>query len=421
LQSVKNIYNKFEYQESVQYLKSSGIDTDKIYFNRYNHFGLFCYYDDMVLVDIPVFTVKALKAFHTVELINLEKQRIEECLKKRDFKHLFYLIDKRIAFKSFLRLQEDMSPQERYTMFWFIYSRCGYTLDLFPRCYIDKIKENNRNPLNIPGIDKDGYIEIYRGQRTGSKLENVYSWSLDINIAIMFACQNDSPGVVYRAKLHKDKVVSYLKRKNEKEIIAYPMDLEDIKRVELPTINELLPELEAMGVISQYNKWVKRIPVELLYRPKGIHGISHVKRVLMLGLIMGYKLQLTQRQIEIICTAAIYHDIGRTNDNFDPHHGVKSINKLNHHNIRISSDPTDAEIIRYIIENHCVHDSVGLRNVSHYAIPDPGEAQYLLKMFKDADGLDRIRINDLDVKHLRNPEAHELLLIARQLLSNKSY
>jgi hypothetical protein len=40
----------------------------------------------------------------------------------------------------------------------------------------------------------------------------------------------------------------------------------------------------------------------------------------------------------------------------------------------------------------------------------------LYKIFKDADGLDRLRLNDLDVKQLRTLSAQKLLLVAQDLL-----
>jgi hypothetical protein len=45
-----------------------------------------------------------------------------------------------------------------------------------------------------------------------------------------------------------------------------------------------------------------------------------------------------------------------------------------------------------------------------------GTAGRRLKLFKDSDGLDRVRINDLDVEYLRYPVSRELVSFAEYLL-----
>ena len=56
--------------------------------------------------------------------------------------------------------------------------------------------------------------------------------------------------------------------------------------------------------------------------------------------------------------------------------------------------------------------------LTSYGGSDPEHLFKLYLVFKDADGLDRIRINDLDVKQLRTLSAHKLLLVARELLED---
>jgi len=41
----------------------------------------------------------------------------------------------------------------------------------------------------------------------------------------------------------------------------------------------------------------------------------------------------------------------------------------------------------------------------------------LTSLLKDADGLDRVRLGDLDPRYLRNPEAHDMVGFAAALFS----
>jgi len=73
------------------------------------------------------------------------------------------------------------------------------------------------------------------------------------------------------------------------------------------------------------------------------------------------------------------------------------------------------ETIRFIIEKHAVADKAALKQLSKYDLNDIEHTLKLYNIFKDADGLDRVRINDLNPDYLRSPSAHKLLLLAHQL------
>ena len=46
------------------------------------------------------------------------------------------------------------------------------------------------------------------------------------------------------------------------------------------------------------------------------------------------------------------------------------------------------------------------------------EVQFLLQYFKDADGLDRVRLGDLNTKYLRTETAKRMTLVAQQILEH---
>jgi hypothetical protein len=50
-----------------------------------------------------------------------------------------------------------------------------------------------------------------------------------------------------------------------------------------------------------------------------------------------------------------------------------------------------------------------------YSLQEPDRAQKLLMFFKDADGLDRVRINDLNPAMLRLCVSKEIVAVAEEL------
>jgi len=113
--------------------------------------------------------------------------------------------------------------------------------------------------------------------------------------------------------------------------------------------------------------------------------------------------------------ASLYHDIGRTHDGVCYEHGRNSIQKALRLELIGGKVNEESEILRYVIVNHCLHDFKA-ESLDKYLIDNRERAVELLKLFKDSDGLDRVRIGDLDVKYLRYPVSGELVPFAEYLL-----
>jgi hypothetical protein len=77
------------------------------------------------------------------------------------------------------------------------------------------------------------------------------------------------------------------------------------------------------------------------------------------------------------------------------------------------------EMLKFIIENHALPDQGALKRLDKYRLEDIDRCLQLYSVFKDADGLDRVRINDLNPAYLRTPSAMKLLLAAHQLYQSK--
>jgi len=274
--------------------------------------------------------------------------------------------------------------------------------------------------IRLPDAAADGYMKIYRGQIAGSiPVSLATSWTTDINTAIFFATRHNQVGDIFSARIKMNRIAAYIRRRNAKEIVAYPENIEDIKQETFVAFENLLPELEEAGVFEAFKYYSTKLKPEYFHNPFGIHGIPHTRRVLLLGLILAHLENISPRGSELLSLCALYHDIGRMNDNYDPHHGRESFKRLSRLDLLAKiENKNDQEIIHFIINNHCVNDRKAFKGIDKYHINNKAEALRLFKIFKDADGLDRIRINDLDISQLRNDSAKKLPLLARQLLNS---
>lgn len=110
----------------------------------------------------------------------------------------------------------------------------------------------------------------------------------------------------------------------------------------------------------------------------------------------------------ILFLSAVYHDIGRTADNLDPMYRYKSWDKLTKLGMTKIFSPEQNCKIKYIIINHCVEDGNEKEDITYLS----DDFKRLLYLFKDADALDRVRFNDLNVNFLRNSYSRQLISIA---------
>lgn len=153
--------------------------------------------------------------------------------------------------------------------------------------------------------------------------------------------------------------------------------------------------------------------------PKGIHGIKHAYRVYLLIQKLCDKIVVSQIERLQLEYCAFFHDIGRVNDFIDDTHGIRSYEKLINYNF-LGLDKFNNTLVQYIIENHCLNDEKAIYNLKHYEFYSTERAQFLLFLFKDADGLDRIRLGDFEKKYLRNTCAEELIDFAKKI-NNEAY
>jgi HD superfamily phosphodiesterase len=184
-------------------------------------------------------------------------------------------------------------------------------------------------------------------------------------------------------------------------------------------LNEAIVYMKQTKAMERFKRYGRFIKPDIFHRPQGIHGINHTKRVLFLIELLAALENLAEPERDILSIAAVYHDIGRIHDGADRAHGYASFEKVERIGLVHMDDPEDYATVRYIIETHCINDHHALALVEDYALEEQERGKGLLKFFKDADGLDRVRINDLNPVMLRLDLSRALVELAEELyLSN---
>jgi hypothetical protein len=177
----------------------------------------------------------------------------------------------------------------------------------------------------------------------------------------------------------------------------------------LKEIARLTGDAKALGA--------KEVEEAVFLDKAGIHGYNHSLRVWLLSVKLAELAGLSEEDTRILLYCAAYHDIGRINNGQDHDHGFMSFQRVKELNLLPEDmDSASAGIIRYIIENHPLDDLQGKENLDKYGLTEKERAWKLYSVFKDADGLDRCRINDLNVKYLRTEAAKTSVKFAYELL-----
>ena len=147
----------------------------------------------------------------------------------------------------------------------------------------------------------------------------------------------------------------------------------------------------------------------------GIHGVGHTLRVLIHAVELGEALGIPPWEMEAVRAAALWHDIGRTDDGADYYHGAKSAGKVVGLGLHANVPPPVLEAALYAVTHHSGDEGHGERAAAR--LSDPDAALRIFRILKDADGLDRVRLGDLDLNQLRHPVSRMRVGRAEELLA----
>ncbi len=153
-------------------------------------------------------------------------------------------------------------------------------------------------------------------------------------------------------------------------------------------------------------------PPELFTHASTLHGQAHVSRVM----VHAFRLIAATGWAEEAprLWAAVYlHDIARTHDGLCHRHGsdamtrFETLSEVRDLFAQGGVAESDYPAIRTAVVHHCLPREL-MRTHPHWR---------LTSLLKDADGLDRVRLGDLDPRYLRNREAHEMVAFAESLFT----
>ena len=156
-------------------------------------------------------------------------------------------------------------------------------------------------------------------------------------------------------------------------------------------------------------------PPELFLHHSYVHGQAHVARVLVHALRLVAATGAVRETTRL--WAAVYlHDIARRHDGGCKRHGADAWARVAElpdvralflrGGVRAEDDPA----IRAAVTRHC--DGEPRRGEPHYR---------LMALLKDADGLDRVRLGDLEPEWLRHDEARTMVAFAQRLHDETNY
>ncbi len=156
-------------------------------------------------------------------------------------------------------------------------------------------------------------------------------------------------------------------------------------------------------------------------RPDGIHGLAHTRRVLIHATRIARARDLDPDWFHSLVLACAWHDIGRTHDGREPEHGRQSVARARQLGLDEQVEPLILRRALFAVEWHSLPDARAVARAVTLARegskPEVGTMLRVLWVLKDADGLDRVRLKDLDPDQLRYPCAKAMVAQAWRLLA----
>jgi HD superfamily phosphodiesterase len=183
------------------------------------------------------------------------------------------------------------------------------------------------------------------------------------------------------------------------------------------------PAPHTVAAAAEAAAWVGRaveVPAEWFAQPaqtSWLHGVRHTQRVHIHARRLVRQLRWPEADANVVLTAALWHDIGRVNEGWDPGHGRLSAERVVRCRLHTSLSEADARLALFAIRYHCLSDGHGSLRAADQ--DDPERALRILRLLKDADALDRVRLGDgvyeIDSSTLRHDCTPAMIDFAEQL------
>lgn len=262
-------------------------------------------------------------------------------------------------------------------------------------------------------------VTVYRGEGSESTpYTKTISWTLNPNIALW-----------YSSRLERENA-RLITGTCKKENILYAYDTDDVDQeiwihpdnIEHAQVSYLYGSevIEDCALLSYFQKYREKLLSLSFDYDSDYHTATHSARVLFLALLIADNEDepLTSNEIRNLCMAAIYHDIGRENDETDPAHGIRSAKKY-------QEECSPSKVVAWMIAFHNKADEFAKEALKEITNSTKKQNSYwrLYEILKDADALDRVRFgynnkDSLDIKMLRRPQSKYLYAVAISAFEN---
>ena len=343
-----------------------------------------------------------------------------------------------------LMLEKEPPSDDLYNTFIEVYSYVDNgtsilsekTWNQLLQCKSEKQKEKTIKSLkNYPDE-----IIVYRGEGSQStSYEKAFSWTTNKQVAYFFATRHGAEQArLITGKIKKDDILELILDRNENEIIIKSEYVKITDVHNFVTLDNFLKCLqkEISNYMTCCDMSLLRINV-LIQKAKDLyknhkksenddHTMNHTIRVMMYSnylfrkvILPKYEKTNKQKKIQImsyffdLMDAAIYHDIGRTNDFIDENHGIESYKIYR-------KEKKENSIIKFLIEQHCIDDEASLEILKKDFYEEQDMIELLYKILKDADALDRARFgrceDGLNINYLRLDESRDIVPVAYAIL-----
>ena len=156
---------------------------------------------------------------------------------------------------------------------------------------------------------------------------------------------------------------------------------------------------------------VQELQLDALYQSP-IHGVGHILRTMVHGAMGAMEEGLSQSDTTLLLEGCAYHDVGRRNDSMDDCHGERSAAQLA---ALTGRRGRELAVLQAAVTLHSLPDRRFPQVLEQYGLSWDAEAEEIALLLKDADGLDRVRIWDLDPRYLRCSGSAERVGFAKAL------